>query len=60
MMVMMFGGCKANTILVLLTRFVPLSPSIRVALANGNCKATFANINCCSIDVYQPYNGEYH
>jgi hypothetical protein len=43
-MVMMFGGCKANTILVLVTRFVPLSSSMQVALANGHCETTFANI----------------
>jgi hypothetical protein len=44
MMVMMFGGCKVNTIMVLLTRSMPLSSSMQVALANGHCEATFANI----------------
>jgi len=36
MMVMMFGRWEANTILVLLIRFVPLSPNMQVALVNGN------------------------
>jgi hypothetical protein len=36
--------CEVNTILVLLTRSMPLSPSTQVALANGQCKATFASI----------------
>ncbi len=44
MMVAMFGGCEANTILVLLTRSMPLSPSTQFALANGHCEATFASI----------------
>jgi hypothetical protein len=44
MMVMMFGGNEANTILVLLTRSMLLSPSLQVALANGHCEATFASI----------------
>jgi hypothetical protein len=44
MMVMMFGGCKANTILVSLVKFMPLSPSMQVALVNGHCEATFASI----------------
>jgi hypothetical protein len=43
MMVIMFGKFEANTILVLLTRFVPLSLSMQVALVNGHCKATFAS-----------------
>jgi hypothetical protein len=44
MMVMMFGGCEANTILVLFTRFVPFSPNMQVALTNEHSKATFASI----------------
>jgi hypothetical protein len=44
MMVMMFGECKANTILVLLIRSMPFSPNMQVTLANGHCKATFASI----------------
>jgi hypothetical protein len=44
MMVMMFGKCEANTILVLFTKSMPLSQSMQVALANGHCEATFASI----------------
>jgi hypothetical protein len=44
MLVVVFGGCKANTILMLITRFVPLSQSMQVAFANGHCETTFANI----------------
>jgi len=40
----MFNRCEANTIMVLFTRFMPLSKSMQVALANGHCEATFANI----------------
>ncbi len=43
-MVMMFGGCEANTILVLFTKFVPLSLSVQVALVNAHYEATFASI----------------
>jgi hypothetical protein len=43
-MMTMFDGCEANTIPVLLTRSMPLSPSMQVALLNGHCKASFANI----------------
>jgi hypothetical protein len=44
MMVMIFGGCEANIILVLFTRFMPLSQSMQAAFANGHCEATFTNI----------------
>jgi len=44
MMVMMFGNYEANTILMLLKRFVPLSLNMQVALANGHYEATFASI----------------
>jgi hypothetical protein len=44
MMVMMFDECEANTILVLFTRSMPLSPSMQVALTNGHYEATFASI----------------
>jgi hypothetical protein len=43
-MVMMFGGCKTNTIMLLLTRSMPFSPNMQVMFANGHCKATFASI----------------
>jgi hypothetical protein len=43
-MVMMFGGCKANTILVLFTSYVPLSQNMQAALVNGHCEATFTSI----------------
>jgi len=44
MMVTMFGKCEANTIMMLFTRSVPLSLNMQVALVNGHCEATFANI----------------
>jgi hypothetical protein len=44
MMVMMFGKCKTNTILMLLTRFVPFSLSTQVAILNGHYEATFGSI----------------
>jgi hypothetical protein len=51
MMVMVFGECEANTILVLLTRSMPLSLGMQIALMNGHCEATFASIKllfyCC-------------
>jgi hypothetical protein len=43
MMVMMFGRCEANT-MVLLTRSLPLSLSMQVAFTNGHCEVTFASI----------------
>ncbi len=43
-MVMMFGGCEANAILVLFTKFMLFSLSTQVALANGHYEATFAII----------------
>jgi len=42
-MVIMFRKCEANTILVLLTKFVPLSLNMQVALANGQYKVTFTS-----------------
>jgi hypothetical protein len=36
--------CEVNTILILFTRSMPLSPNTQVALANGQCEATFASI----------------
>jgi hypothetical protein len=51
MMVTMFGGCNANTILVLFIRSMPLSLSMQIALANGHYEAIFASIKllfyCC-------------
>jgi hypothetical protein len=44
MMVMMFGKCETNTILVLLIRFVPLSMNTQVALMNGHYEVTFGSI----------------
>ncbi len=44
MMVMVFGECEANTILVLLTRSMPLSSNMQIALTNGHCETTFVNI----------------
>ncbi len=38
MMTTMFGGCKANIILM------PFSHSMQVGLTNGHCEATFASI----------------
>jgi hypothetical protein len=43
MMVMMFGRCETNT-MVLLKRSMPLSPSMQVAFTNGHHEATFASI----------------
>jgi hypothetical protein len=43
-MVTMFGECEANTILVLLTRFMFISPSMQVPLVNEHYEATFVNI----------------
>jgi hypothetical protein len=45
-------GCETNTILVLLTRSVPLSLSRQVTFVNGHCEATFANIKLLFIDLY--------
>jgi len=44
MMVMMFGGCETNIILVLLTISIPLSSSMQIAFVNGHCETTFASI----------------
>jgi len=44
MMVTMFDGCEANTILVLLTISMPLSPNTQVAFLNGHYKAIFVSI----------------
>ncbi len=43
-MVTICGGCDANNILVLLTKFVPPSLSTQVALVNGHCKVIFTSI----------------
>jgi hypothetical protein len=52
-MVMMFGGCEPNTILVLPTRSMALSPSMQVALANGHCEATFASIKLLGLTTLE-------
>jgi hypothetical protein len=44
MMVMVFGECEDNTILVLLTKFVPLSSNMQIAITDGHCETTFASI----------------
>jgi hypothetical protein len=51
-MVMMFGKCEANTILVLLTRSMPLSPSMQAHLRMGIAKQLSQASNCYFIDVY--------
>jgi hypothetical protein len=44
MIVMICCKCEANNILVLLTRFMPLSPNTQVAFANGHYEAIFTSI----------------
>jgi hypothetical protein len=37
-----------------------LFTDMQVALANGIVKQLLQTSNCCYVDVYQPYNKEYH
>jgi hypothetical protein len=54
------GKCEANNIMVLLTKFMPPSLNMQVALAMGIVKQFLQASGYYSTDLYRPYIEEYH